>query len=138
MTPYRLIEHTADLGMEFSGSTLEAVFIAAGEGLFDVITDRECLRCDLTVEIEVDGSDHEDLMINWLRELLYYHQVKRMLFKTFEVEMAGDYSLMARVSGEKFDPLRHTIKTEIKAATYHDLKVEKRPKGWVARVIFDV
>ena len=138
MTPFKLIEHTADLGMEFSGASMELLFAAAGEGLFHVITHFNDIECKDTIEIEISGTDREDLMINWLRELLYHHQVKGMLFKTFEVEEVGETSLRAKVSGQKYDPLRHVIKTEIKAATYHGLKVAKTPKGWMAKVIFDV
>ena len=124
--------------MEFRGDSIEEMFTSAGEGLFSEITYLERVDCRECFDINVEGMDLEDLLVCWLRELLYLHQVKRILLKKFEITHLSDSELKARVWGEKFDQRRHTIKREIKAATYHDLKVQKRNGTWTARVIFDV
>jgi len=138
MSSYRLIEHTADLGMEFFGHDMKALFISAAEGLFDEITEREGLSCTESFEIEVDGIDREDLLINWLRELLYLHQVKGMLLKRFIISKIDDGQLSGTAEGEVFCTGRHIIKREVKAATYHELFICQEDGQWTARVIFDL
>lgn len=138
MSSYRLIDHTADLGMEFFGHDMETLFISAAEGLFDEITEREDLSCIESFDIEVEGTDREELLINWLRELLYLHQVKGMLLKSFSISSINDNYLSGTAEGEGFYAGRHIIKREIKAATYHELSILQEEGRWTARVIFDL
>ena len=138
MKKYNIINHTSDLGFEFYGDHLAELFVVAGEGLFSAIIDCEDVSCVENFEIEVEGVDLEDLMVNWLRELLYLHQVKRMLLKRFEILELDDGKLKGRVSGEKYDERRHNILREVKAVTYHDLEVKEINGGWMTKVIFDV
>ncbi len=138
MSSYRLIEHTADLGLEFFAHNMKALFISAAEGIFDEITERGDLSCRECFSIKVEGSDREDLLINWLRELLYLHQVKGMLLKSFSISKIDDSQLSGTAEGEAFDARRHIIKREVKAATYHDLSILQEEGQWTARVIFDL
>ncbi len=78
------------------------------------------------------------LMVDWLSELLYLHDVEYLLFKEFTVGSLGEDGLEAVVKGEPFQEGVHVIKTEIKAVTYHQIKVEKEKGGWKAQVIFDL
>ncbi|MBE9535821.1 MAG: archease, partial [Proteobacteria bacterium] len=98
----------------------------------------EDLSCKESFEIEIEGSDREDLLINWLRGLLYLHQVKGMLLKSFSISKIDDSQLSGTVEGERFDTGRHIIKREVKAATYHDLSILQEEGQWTARVIFDL
>lgn len=138
MNSYKLFEHTADLGIEFFADSLEELFISAASGLFDVISGIDQIRPETEFQIEVEGIDQEDLLINWLRELLYLHQVKRMLLCEFHISEINDTRLKGSVRGEPFDAKRHEIKKEIKAATYHGIEVTESEGRWKARVIFDV
>ena len=138
MGSYSLIDHTADLGMEFFGHDMKDLFISAAEGIFDEITEREGLSCRESFEIDVEGIDREDLLINWLRELLYLHQGKGMLLKNFSISKIDDSYLSGTAEGEGFDAGRHVIKREVKAATYHDLYILQEEGQWTARVIFDL
>ncbi|MDT8317861.1 MAG: archease [bacterium] len=138
MTSYRLFEHTADLGIEFFADSLEGLFIASASGLFDVISGIDEIKAEETFQINVEGIDMEDLLINWLRELLYLHQVKRILLCQFHISQISDTRLLGSVRGESFDAKRHEIKKEIKAVTYHDIKVSEKKGRWTARVIFDL
>ncbi|MBE9503740.1 MAG: archease [Proteobacteria bacterium] len=138
MKKYKIIDHTSDLGFEFYGDHLKELFVVAGEGLFSAIIDCEEVLCVEHFEIELEGADLEDLMVNWLRELLYLHQVKRMLLKRFEILEIDEAKLKGRVSGEKYEERRHNIMREVKAVTYHDLKVKETNGGWMTKVIFDV
>ena len=138
MKTYRLFDHTADLGMEFFGGSREELFVSAGAGIFDVITDINRIKAEKTFQINVEGLDLEDLLVNWLRELLYLHQVKGMLLREFHISEMNDLHLKGSVRGEPFDAKRHEIKMEVKAATYHDIEVTENKGRWTARVIFDV
>ncbi len=138
MKTYRLFDHTADLGIEFFGDNREELFVSAGAGIFDVITDINQVKAEETFQIEVEGLDLEDLLVNWLRELLYLHQVKRMLLCEFHISEMNDLHLKGSVRGEPFDAKRHEIKKEVKAATYHNIEVTESEGRWTARVIFDV
>ncbi len=138
MKTYRLFDHTADLGMEFFGGSREELFVSAGAGIFDVITDINRIKTEKTFQINVEGLDLEDLLVNWLRELLYLHQGKRMLLSEFHISEMDAVHLKGTVMGEPFDAKKHEIKKEVKAATYHDIKVTECEGRWMARVIFDV
>jgi SHS2 domain-containing protein len=138
MNSYRLFDHTADLGMEFFADSPEELFVSSASGLFDVITDIKQVKTTESFPVEVEGIDLEDLLVNWLRELLYLHQVKRMLLCEFHISEIDAVHLKGAARGEPFDAKRHEIKKEIKAATYHNIEVAENKGRWTARVIFDV
>jgi len=138
MTSYRLFEHTADLGIEFFAESLEELFISSASGLFDVISGIDRIKAEIEFPIAMEGIDLEDLLINWLRELLYLHQVKKILLCEFHISEISDTRLVGSARGEPFDVKRHEIKNEIKAATYHGIEVTENKGRWTARVIFDV
>lgn len=135
---YKLFDHTADLGMEFFGKNAKELFLSAAAGLFDVITDLENVATHEKVSIKVNGLDREDLLVNWLRELLYFHQAKHMLFRKFMIGSLGEDFIEGYAEGEFYDEKKHVIKKEIKAVTYHDIAIEETESGWMARVVFDL
>jgi SHS2 domain-containing protein len=77
-------------------------------------------------------------MVDWLTELLYLHDVENLLFKGFKVDAVGEDGLKARVKGEPFQEGVHVIKTEVKAVTYHQIRVNQEEGGWKAQIIFDL
>ena len=79
----------------------------------------------------------ETLLVSWLQELLYLLDTEDLVFGRFQVKLHG-FSLEAIAWGDVFDPKIHTMKTEIKAVTYHQLEVAKSDQGWQAQVIFDI
>ena len=138
MKRYETLEHTADTGLIVYGETLASLFENAGEGFFDLITDLEKVRPRVERRIELEGEPLERLMVDWLGELLFLHDVELLLFKTFSVESVGKTGLRAVARGERFDEKTHVIKTAVKAVTHHQIRVEQERKGWSARVIFDL
>ena len=135
---YHLIDHTADFGIHVFGSTAEDLFINAATAIFDVITDREKLARTQTQCLQVSGEDWSDLMVCWLRELLYWWNARQMLVKAVRIDQLSEKHLTAEIAGELFNPQKHSIDTEIKAVTYHQINVSDGPTGWQATVIFDV
>ncbi|MFA4909464.1 MAG: archease [Desulfobacteria bacterium] len=138
MKRYEFIDHTADMGVEVYGRDLRELFQNAGEALFEIICDVSEVTESIEKRVAVDGEDLEQLMVVWLGELLYLHDVERLLFKRFEVEEVGERKLVATVYGEELKEGYHTIKTEIKAVTYHQIQVRQEDGRWIARVIFDL
>ena len=135
---YRIIDHTADFGLHVFGKTARDLYENAARAMFDQIVDTDTLTGEDAADLVVAGSDRADLMINWLRELLYLWTGEGKLVKTVRVNRMSARELAATVVFDLFSPLRHEIKGEIKAVTYHQIQVFPSVKGWEARVIFDV
>jgi len=135
---YQYIDHTADLGIKVFGDTLTELFENAAFGLFDNITNLEKVNPNSEFSIEVQATDREALLVNWLSELNYLFLTRKELFNCFQVNQINDEHLTATVRGEKLNLDRHEIYTEVKAVTYHKLYVKETDQGWEAQVIFDL
>jgi SHS2 domain-containing protein len=138
MKPFRVLNHTADIGVVVNGRDLKALFENAGHAFFHLLTDLRKVRPRVEKKVEIGSESLERMMVDWLSELLYLHDVENLLFRTFRVESLGKDGLKARVVGEPFREGIHVIKTEIKAVTYHQIRVAKEDGGWRAQVIFDL
>lgn len=135
---YEIIDHTADFGIEVWGKDLKELFENAAYAMFDAITDTKELNALSEISVSVMGEDWPDLMVNWLRELLYLWTGKEQLVRIINITSISEYSLSANIKFDHFDPDRHSIKTELKAVTYHQIRVEKKDATWEAGIIFDV
>jgi SHS2 domain-containing protein len=138
MKRYETFDHTADLGVRVFGQTCEEVFANAAYALFDLLTDLNHVRENLSYDLRVEAADREELLVRWLSELLFLSESRGYLFKNFSFSHLDQTSLKAEARGETFDPSRHEFKTEIKAVTYHRVEVRERDGRWGARVIFDI
>lgn len=139
MEKYELINHTADLGVKVKGRKLADLFSNAGYAMFDLILEEITqLRSRQSLDIKIPGGEIEDILVNWMRELLGKFNLDGLAFKQFNVERVDESGLEAVVEGEKIDPSRHSLKTEIKAVTYHGIKIHKKNNLWEAQVIFDI
>ena len=135
---YQPIDHTGDLGMRVFGTDLRELFAHAAWGLFDLMTDAECIEPGYSRQMVVEATDLEDLLVRWLGELLYAFDTDRLLVAKATFQALEPTHLQATLHGEVFDPDRHLIHTEIKAVTYHQVTVERQETGWQAQVIFDI
>jgi SHS2 domain-containing protein len=138
MKRFEILDHTADIGLIVYGEDLKSLFENAGEAFFRLITDLRKVRRRTERRIEIGGETLERLMVDWLTELLYLHEVENLLFKGFKVESVGQEGLRARVKGEPFQEGVHVIKTGVKAVTYHQIEVRKENERWRAQIIFDL
>ncbi len=138
MGTHRLLEHTADMGIEASGETLEELFAQAAYGLLEIIAGTPEALCREEKIVTVEGEDSEELLVNWLNEILYLFEIKRFFPLDFEIEEVRGKRVLARVRGEAFDPQRHPVEREVKAVTYHQLRLEKTDGLWQARVYVDL
>ncbi len=133
---YKLIEHTADTGLEASGETMAEAFANAAYGMFSIIAGLEDVREAETRRVEANADDSEGLLFEWLNGLLYYFDVEQLLFHRFDIIEFSATRLVADCWGERYDPARHRLKTGVKSATYHQLTVDKAKNR--VRVIFDI
>ena len=135
---YKLIDHTADFGIHVFGSDPQELFANAAYAMFDMLTEIKLLKGTDSTNLQVTGDDWSDLMVNWLRELLYFWNGKELLVKKVQILSLSDTELSANIEFDPFAPGRHEIKIEIKAVTYHQIQEIGGPEGWEARIIFDV
>ena len=135
---YRIIEHTADLGLEIFGDDLAQLFEHAAHAMVDQITDRHALNGIEQRPVMLSGEDWPDLMINWLRELLALWTIEDQLLQRARVETIEPFQLKAELFTDPYSAEHHRIRSEIKAVTYHRMTVEQRREKWMAVVIFDV
>jgi SHS2 domain-containing protein len=135
---YELIDHTADVGVKAYGKTLSEAFQNAAKAMFDIITDKSEIESIGQYDITLEAPDLEQLLVDWLSELLYLNTAKNLVFGFFKVEIdEKNKKLMAKVFGEKFDLSKHKIGAEIKAVTYHILEVKSKNPIHV-QVLFDI
>ena len=135
---FETFDHTADLGLRVRAATLDILFAEAGLALFAaIVEDLATVRPAQRVEIAVAGTDREYLLFDWLNGLLYRSDADHMLFSRFDVTL-NDTGLAAVAWGELQDWDRHAPNHEVKAITYHGLKVEPTADGWLAEVIVDI
>ena len=135
---YRITPHHSELAVKVFGSSQSELFANSAWALFDVITETEKIELKERLPLEVEGTDRDDLLVNWVRELLYFYQGSGYLLRDFRILELGDKVLKAEVSGEKIDPDRHEIKREIVAVAYDKSRVAKTGDQWTAQLIFEV
>ena len=135
---YETFEHTADLGLRIRAADVNTLFAEAAKALFAVIVDDFNTVVALQkIDVELPGTDQEYLLFDWLKELLYRFDAEHLLFSRFEVCLS-DTGLTGTAWGEPLDRNRHALAHEVKAITYHGLRVEKTADGWLAEVIVDI
>ncbi len=135
---YETFEHTADLGLRIRAADLNTLFAEAACGLFEMIVPRlASVRPVESVDIEVRGQISDLLLFDWLNELLYTYESRRLLLAEFDVTVS-DSGVTATCRGERIDLARHQLDHEVKAITYHCLKLEQTDDGWLAELIVDI
>lgn len=136
---YETFDHTADLGLRARAADLPSLFAEAARGLFSMfVADLDTVREERQVTFRIDGRQPDYLLFDWLSELLAAFELKKLLLRRFEVRIDAE-GLSADAWGEEHDSPRHALEHEVKAITYHGLKVERQPDGgWLAEVIVDI
>ena len=136
MKRFQLIEHTADVGLIAYGSNLTEAFANAAFGLFSIIADLRTVKETESRMLDLREDDPEALLFEWLNSLIYLFDVEMILFKRFDITGFDGHKLQAICYGEKCDPSRHHLKTGVKSATYHLLKVDEEKNQ--VQVILDI
>ena len=150
---YETFEHTADVGIRAHAGSLDELFAEAAKGLFAVIVaNPEAVESVEEVTFDLLGDDVEELLHDWLAELLYTFCARRLVLAEFQVRVEEERTaendrvgasthptrLSATARGEPIDLKRHEIDVEVKAITWCGFKVERTADGWLTEVIVDI
>jgi SHS2 domain-containing protein len=135
-----VFDHTADIGVRVTAASAEQLFAEAGYAIASlVIENPEAIELRQVVTIGLQAEDLQGLFVDWLSELIYRFEAERLLLREFSIHLSdGHRRLHADCRGELVDWSRHHPDHEVKAATYHQLRVAQTPAGWEAAVIFDI
>lgn len=133
---YELFEHQADVGIRGIGSSLEEAFAEGARAMFSVMVDIDKVKPVKSIEIRCNAENDEELFVEFLNKLLAEATINDMVFSKFIVQIRN-HGLRGTAKGEKLDTEKHEVKTEVKAATYSQLKIERNEK-FVAQCIVDV
>ncbi len=131
---YKPLEHPSDVGIVAFGKDKREILENAAYGMFSLMADLSQVEAKERFEIEAEGDSLDSLLVNWLNELIFYEDSKKILLKEFKINKLTDSKVEGVVSGEKIDMDRHSIYRPIKAATYNQLQISKNQ----AKIVFDV
>lgn len=131
-------EVAADVGLRGWGPTLEAAFRQTGLGLFALMVEPASIEERESREVRAQGDTSETLLVNWLNDCLYVHDVEGFVARRIEFPIFEVRRLHSLLWGEEVDPKRHRLGTVVKAATYHQLTIRQANGGWEIRIILDI
>jgi SHS2 domain-containing protein len=135
---HEMFDHTADLGLRIRAASLDILFAEAAEALFSaIVTDLATVQQRIRREVTLPPDERDFLLFDWLKQLLFWWDTEHLLFGKFEVNVS-EQGLAGSAWGEPLDLQRHQLEHEVKAITYHGLRVDPTDDGWLAEVIVDI
>ncbi len=135
---FETFDHTADLGLRIRTQDLDTLFVEAARALFaTIVEDLNSVEPRQRFDVQLGDEKLDYLLFDWLKELLYRFDSEQVLFGRFEVK-ASSTGISGTAWGEPLDSARHRLLHEVKAITYHGLRVEQSADGWLAEVIVDI
>jgi SHS2 domain-containing protein len=135
---YEQTDHTADIGLKIFGNSLPDLFANAAYALCDTLTDISKVSPVTKQTFCLQRDTTEELLVEWMGALLYTFETEDLLFSRFNIISINKNSLSAEAEGEFFNSAVHAIKNEVKAVTYHKLKIEEKSGLWQAEVVLDI
>lgn len=135
---YKIIYSTADIGIYAEGKTLDKVFKESLKGFYSIITDLETIEEKYSIQISLSANNKEELLINWLSELIFRFDVDGFLCNSVSFEDINETSLTACLWGERYSSAKHPLRVEVKAVTYHNLSLEYIDGIWWCSVLLDI
>jgi SHS2 domain-containing protein len=142
--PYRYLEDIAiaDVAFEARAKTREGMFIAAGEALMNVmVANLDAIEGAEHRTFSIKAEDLERLLFEYLQDLIYLKDAEQLLLRISQVsitEESGYLHLSAEANGEKINPTRHELNTDVKAVTLHRFEIKEDSEGWHATVVLDI
>ncbi|MEM2934083.1 MAG: archease [Halobacteria archaeon] len=138
---FEYLEHTADVKFKAYGNCLEEAFASAAFAMFNAMIDLSEVSNKQEIAINLEAESLEDLLYDWLSELLYQFDANYIIFGKFEVdkiiEKEGKFLIEARVFGEQIDLKKHKFHLQVKAVTFHDMQIKKSNDHWMIQVLLD-
>jgi len=131
---FKPLDHPSEIGIIAYGKTQREIYENAAFGMFSLMADLDKVTPKQIIGVRVMGENPQSLLVNWLNELVFLEDSKKMLFRKFTVKQLSGTALEAEVCGEKIDLKTHQLHRPIKAATYSQLQLDENQ----ATIIFDV
>lgn len=131
---FQPLEHPSDVGIIAFGKNTKELFENSAFGMFSLMADLSRVEKQQEIIVKAEGDNYDSLLVNWLNELIFYQDSKKILLKEFIIKNLSKNSLEGTVSGEKINMDKHFIYRPIKAATYNQLQIDENQ----ARIVFDV
>lgn len=138
MGRWKEIPVTADIAIEVEGETILDLFRTCAEAMFSLMFERREGKIERTIEFSVEGEDEESLLVNFLSECLFYINVERIVPLNLDAHLRGKWRMDVKLSGRSFYPQQPSFIQEIKAVTYHNLKIIKEDNIFKTTIVFDV
>lgn len=131
---FKQIEHPSDVGIIAYGSNHKEVFENAAFGMFSLMADTSRVDTKEKLSVKVTADDPETLLVNWLNELIYIEDSKKMVFSRFTITRLTNTELTATIAGDHIHLDRHAFQRPVKAVTFSQLQLRANQ----AKIIFDV
>ncbi|NQT26295.1 archease [candidate division KSB1 bacterium] len=142
---YKIIDHTGDVGLKIWGTDIPELFCEAAQAMCSLIIENKAIQNERVFDIRVETTDKNELLLKWLREILFIFETEKVVFSQFQIESNNfhetdvpTYFLEAKAYGEVLDVARHEICKEIKAVTRHHFYIKKNGEWWESAVLFDI
>lgn len=142
--PYKYLEEiaTADVAFEAWGSSLEELFISAADAAMNVMVDDiDTIEKEQELSFEVSNPAVDMLLYNFINELIYYKDAKKLLLRVSSVKIDqtdSEYILSANAYGEVLNPEKHPLSADVKAVTLHMFSLHHTDSGWKSTMILDI
>jgi SHS2 domain-containing protein len=138
MEQFTVLDISGDVGLTAFGGSLQEAFVNAAIGMYSLMTSLDAVAAEKTIDVSVESQSPDGLLVSWLNELIFHFDTYGFIGKKIYINEFSETRISANIAGEEFDPERHEGKLLIKAATYHQLRIEKKDERWEIRVIFDI
>ena len=135
---FETFDHTADIGIRAWGSELAQVFEEIAKALFSVVVELNTVSARQKMEVTLRADSDGNLLLAWLKELLFIFETKHLLFSNFKILNLKSGVLTAEISGEPVNPAKHLLGREVKAITLHQFKLIREKSRYLAEVILDI
>jgi SHS2 domain-containing protein len=141
MGQYNFVDHTADIAIEVTATSFKDLLQTAAKALLNLVLSEINYSSLTSKKLEYNAQSLEELLIEFLNELNFLILVKNWIFKSvaaYEIKRNNNFfQLKMKIIGGKFKVKDSTIKTEIKAATFHNLEIQKVSKGFKTTIVLD-
>jgi len=139
---FDFLEHTADVYVRAHGKSTEEAYENAALSMFETMTDTDKIAQTQEDTVEVEAEDQYALLYNWLEALLVKFETENMLYSKFQItnwkETTENFTLKAKIWGEKFEPKKHPQKVAVKAVTYHRMVIIREMDRVILEFILDI
>ena len=142
MPKYKFLEDVAiaDIAYEAYGKDLNEMFENAAFAIFELSANIKTVEARQKIEFELENNTIENLLYDFLSEILFLKDSKYMVFKKVKVSISKreKFNLKAVLEGDSINPEKQQLENDIKAVTMHMFEVKKEKSGYKATVVLDI